>query len=727
MSSSLPPYQPPSPYTPFLRRFTDERARDLSETIALYDEVRREFLNSPWSQDDIVERVANHIAECVGEVVELPNYRPLLEALDRCHHAVLKLESTIFTSPKIDWPVATLSLKEQVDLRRFLRSQQHFLHNSERIGDLLAGTVAGVFKGLIAELPPLPDGAASAFTVPLVSLLDEPGDIVDALIRAFCKPEHGDAGLFAALQEQFWRNICEVSGVLPDQELRKPLLPAGDSDLPPESMVRAYLAGTPFLDLFLTPVPFVIPLQSRFEHQWIVGGSGHGKTQLLQHLIVDDLQREDAPALIVIDSQGDMLRKIERLALFEDDDRLVIIDPEDDHPPALNMFDMSTGRLSGYSRLVREQIEAGIIELYNYVFGALAAELTAKQGTAFAFVARLMMSIPGATIHTLRELMEEDARSIHDSQFKDAVARLDPTARAFFENQFFNRNAFGQTKQQIARRLYGVLQVPAFDRMLSAKSSRLDMFAAMQDGKVVLVNTSKSLLKSEASALFGRFMIAQTLRAAYERVAVPEHERRPAFLIIDEASEYFDDSLETLLNQVRKFNLGVVFAHQYVDQLAPSLRASVAANTSIKMAGGVSDRDARALSADMRTTPDFLIGQRKDRNTPSRWTQFACYVRNATTQALSLEVPFGVLERAPKMSPMALAQVKALNRARYAALPDSAPATSPPAEPGAPRPAAAGPAQSPFAAPSSATPAAASQAEPAPAAEAETPVDDWRS
>lgn len=54
----------------------------LSETIALYSEVRREFLNSPWSQDDIVERVANHIAECVGEVVELPNYRPLLEALD---------------------------------------------------------------------------------------------------------------------------------------------------------------------------------------------------------------------------------------------------------------------------------------------------------------------------------------------------------------------------------------------------------------------------------------------------------------------------------------------------------------------------------------------------------------------------------------------------------------------------------------------------------------------
>ena len=32
---------PYSVYTPFLRRFTDEPARELSETIALYQEVRR--------------------------------------------------------------------------------------------------------------------------------------------------------------------------------------------------------------------------------------------------------------------------------------------------------------------------------------------------------------------------------------------------------------------------------------------------------------------------------------------------------------------------------------------------------------------------------------------------------------------------------------------------------------------------------------------------------------
>ena len=57
MSSKLPTYTPPSPFTPFLRRFTDERARDLSDTIALYNEVRSAYHASAWAREDAIERV----------------------------------------------------------------------------------------------------------------------------------------------------------------------------------------------------------------------------------------------------------------------------------------------------------------------------------------------------------------------------------------------------------------------------------------------------------------------------------------------------------------------------------------------------------------------------------------------------------------------------------------------------------------------------------------------
>jgi hypothetical protein len=255
--------------------------------------------------------------------------------------------------------------------------------------------------------------------------------------------------------------------------------------------------------------------------------------------------------------------------------------------------------------------------------------------------------------------MEDPAQTLEHSRFAEHIEKLDPTSQAYFHNQFFTRR-YSDLRQQIARRLYGVLSVPSFDRMFSSRINKLDMFNAIQDGKVVLVNTSKALLKSDASALFGRYMIALTIKAAFERIAA--HRRDPAYLFVDEAAEYFDENIETLLSQARKFNLGVVLAHQHLDQLSTALRSSVAANTTIKLAGGVSDKDARALAADMRTTPDLITSMKKHH----RSTEFACYVRNYTSNALRLEIPFGSLETAPKMDDHQHAALLQRNRERYA-------------------------------------------------------------
>jgi len=102
-----------------------------------------------------------------------------------------------------------------------------------------------------------------------------------------------------------------------------------------------------------------------------------------------------------------------------------------------------------------------------------------------------------------------------------------------------------------------------------------------------------------------------------------------------------------------------------MEQLTPALRSSVASNTSIKMAGGISDRDARLLDADMRTTNEFIASMRKG----AKSTEFAAYVRNETPTAVRLEVPFGTMEAAPRMSHAAYCRLIERNRARYSADP----------------------------------------------------------
>ncbi len=564
-----------------------------------------------------------------------------------------------------------------VQLRQHLSELEPYLVHESRIRQVFGETLCLLVVGLTDAFPATvfseDDEDRGAFEVPLFHLVPRLPDVLTQTLATFLVDTSFDDDAPAALTFQHTRaqlslNVLSASGLSLEEARKAPhrIVMPDAADLPSDALVSTYLAGTPLLDLVQTPVPFSIPLATRFEHMHIVGGAGHGKTQSLQHLIAADLMQPDPPSLIIIDSHGDMLSAIERLDLFHPEhgrltDRLIIIDPEDvEHPPALNMFDMSAARLASYTPAQREQVEAATIELYDYVFRALSAELTSKQGVAFAFVARLLLTIPDATIHTLRELMEDQSPSIDKSPFHVAIAGLDGTARAFFEGHFFTK-AFADTKRQIARRIYDFIRNKAFERMFSSPENKLDMFEAMNSGSIVLVNTSKAMLKGAASALFGRTMIALTLRAAFERVAIPPDQRRPAFLIIDEAADYFDANVDALLTQVRKYKLGLVFAHQYLDQLDGSLRASFAANTAIKFAGGVSDKDARSLAPDMRCKPEFITAQRKHADN----TAFAAFIRNLTPTALSLSVPLGTLDQLPRMPTEAQQWLRERNRGRY--------------------------------------------------------------
>jgi hypothetical protein len=144
--------------------------------------------------------------------------------------------------------------------------------------------------------------------------------------------------------EQLYKNFYTVAGYTEEEidTVKNPKYkdPA-DVDLPPVDLCDAYLRDTPFVEFLMRTIPFSIPERIRFEHTHIVAGTGHGKTQFLQSLILGDLQQPDPPALIIIDSQGEMLEKIQKLSLFAQpplSERIVIVNPEDERPPALNMF-----------------------------------------------------------------------------------------------------------------------------------------------------------------------------------------------------------------------------------------------------------------------------------------------------------------------------------------------------------------------------------------------------
>lgn len=170
-----------------------------------------------------------------------------------------------------------------------------------------------------------------------------------------------------------------------------------------------------------------------------------------------------------------------------------------------------------------------------------------------------MFHIPDATIHTFRELMEPGSTG----KYKEQINKLEGIPRRFFETEFDGKE-FTSTKTQVLRRLYGVLENQTFERMFTNPQSKFDMFSELNAGKLILINTSKSLLKEQGTEILGRFFIALIAQAAQERATLHENDRLPTMVYIDEAQDSFDQNIGIILSQARKYKVGMIMAHQYL-------------------------------------------------------------------------------------------------------------------------------------------------------------------
>jgi hypothetical protein len=642
------------------------RSSDEAEARALYEAVKEKFDAHGLLATEARQLLAGRIAESVADDLGIESAGQLYPAINQFVVQMFAYEQ-FYLLPDIDW-TERRSVSEWWALREALNKQKGYLDEADENLSLIESGIRELLRpivGATSEATPH-KGAEEDLSVSttLVHTMGAASEVFDTVLGIGFAKDLAERSLFSRLRDQLERNLVAASGGNPEDVrgfTKAPVMPSKSSEKDASGLAAIYLASTPLIDFLGQSIDFTIPIEARFEHSHIVAGSGHGKTQTLQYLICQDLPAvaRGERSIIVLDSQGDLIQNIAHLAEFAPGgqlhDRVVIIDPSDvEWPVSLNLFDVGIERLQGYEPLERERLTNSILELYDFVLGTLlAAEMTQKQNVIFRYVTRLMLHIPDATIHTLRELMEPDSYD----KFKEHIDKLSGTARHFFETEFQDKE-FTQTKKQVLRRLWGILENQTFERMFSHPRSKLDLFKEMNSGKVILINTAKDLLKEQGSQIFGRFFIALVAQAAQERATMPVEQRLSTFVYIDEAADYFDRNIGIILAQARKYRVGMVLAHQYLGQLDPKLQDAFAANTSIKLAGGVSAKDARILAQMLYCQPELIERQHKG--------AFASYVRGHTTSAIPLSFPLGYLEEKPRMSTADWEKLRDLMRSRHA-------------------------------------------------------------
>lgn len=638
------------------------RSTDHREVLNLYDRIRSLLktnnILTQEGRDELIIKIAEDVASTLQ--ANSKDYEKIVQFVAR----IFDYEG-LFLLPDVDF-TQKREVSQYWELKDQLNEQKEWLEQFPDLVDVITKLTLTVFQPVVTTDQQSNNfGEVIQFKARKIDQLANLDAIVEGMISATFSEEIEHLNLLKRIRSRLESNLVVASGGNPgdiDSFSRQVKGPTSSEIKDPDKLVATYLGGTPFHELFNGEEPFTIPILSRYEHHHIVAGTGHGKTQTLQYLISQDLEavKRGERSVVVIDSQGDLINNLRNLADFapggELHDRICIIDPEDiEFPVALNMFDVGQDRLKNYDPLHREQLTNSILELYDFVLGSLLeAEMTQKQQVLFNFVTKLMLEIPGATIHTFRDIFAaKDA-----ADFMDSVNRLDKVAREFFLNEFKDKD-FTQTKTQVNRRLLGVIGDRNFERMFSHPKSKFDLFEEMNSGKVILINTAKRLLKASGSELLGRFFIALISQSAQERAVIPENERMPTFVYIDEAADYFDSNIEMILREARKYKVGMVLAHQYLGQLNTKLQDAFSANTTIKFAGGVSAKDARILAQQMGSTAEFLEQQPK--------LSFASFIKGTTSSAVSLQMPYGVLEAMDIMSKKEADKLRDLMREEYAA------------------------------------------------------------
>jgi energy-coupling factor transporter ATP-binding protein EcfA2 len=328
--------------------------------------------------------------------------------------------------------------------------------------------------------------------------------------------------------------------------------------------------------------PVTIADADRRQHVYVVGQSGTGKSTALLNVMTQLVRR--GQSVFLIDPHGDLsLQLLDRIPSHRADD-LVWFDPADrDHAPAYNWL-----ACPDPSR--RHLVVSGIVAAMKGVWGD-------------SFGPR-MEHILNAALLALSECENASllgvTRLLVDERYRDWVLgqTTDVFVQQFWRGEFasWDRRFQNEATAPVLNKVGAVLLSPPLRAVFGQVNSKIDFRHLMDTGRVFIARLSKGLLGEDKSSLAGSMLVSAINAAAQSRADVPEGERRPFSVVIDEFQCFSSREMPALLSEIRKTGGSLILAHQHLGQLPPAIAAAVFGNVGTMVALRVGEQDAQTLA-----------------------------------------------------------------------------------------------------------------------------------
>jgi len=337
--------------------------------------------------------------------------------------------------------------------------------------------------------------------------------------------------------------------------------------------------------------PFGIKSDDRSRHMYVIGKTGMGKTALLQNMAIQDAI--NGMGVGIIDPHGDFA---DRVLDFVPEHRIsdvVYFNPADsDFPIGLNLLEDI-----GYDK--RHLVASGLMGVFKKIWVDV---WSARMEYILSNAILALMEYPGATMLDVNSMMVNKG-------FREEVLShvQDPVVREFWLVQFVNwgERLSGEATAAIENKVGQFTAAPLIRNIIGQKTSTVDLRQIMDQGKIFIINLSKGYIGEENSRLLGAMAVTKLYLAAMSRVDVPEEQRRDFVLYVDEFQNFASEAFEGILSEARKYHLSLVLAHQYIEQLDETVRASVFGNIGTMVSFRVGATDAEHLEKEF--TPQFVL------------------------------------------------------------------------------------------------------------------------
>ena len=307
--------------------------------------------------------------------------------------------------------------------------------------------------------------------------------------------------------------------------------------------------------------PIGLTEQERERHEYIIGGTGSGKTTMLQYESVQDIQ--SGKGVAVVDPHGDMAETLLRYVPSERVKDVIYFNPDDlTYPIGLNLLELDE-KLEG-DELLREKdlITETVVSVFRKIFsdddsGGHRIEYMLRNAVQTA------LTQEKATLFTVYDLINDPTYR------KKVVATLtDENLKHFWRNEFGKAGGMQQVKMvagitaKIGRFLFSV----SAKRILEQEKSTIDFDDIIASSKILICNFSKGLLGEDTSELLGIMAIAKLQLASLRRVRIQQSERTPYYLYVDEFQNFATMSFVQMLSESRKYKLFLTMAEQSTSQ-----------------------------------------------------------------------------------------------------------------------------------------------------------------